>query len=43
MLDGDQIFLVAKKGGHVTCFWKAFDDGFCKKCHKLAIIVIKKI
>jgi hypothetical protein len=34
MSDGDQNFSIAKKGGHVTCFWKALDEGFCKRCHK---------
>jgi len=23
------------KGGHVTCFWKAFNKDFPKRCHKL--------
>jgi hypothetical protein len=28
---GDRKNSIAKKGGHVTCFWKAIDKGFPKK------------
>jgi hypothetical protein len=31
---GNQMFLVVEKGGHVKCFWKAFNEGFQNKCHK---------
>lgn len=34
--NGDQMFLVARKRGHVTCFWKTFNKGFPKRCHNLA-------
>jgi hypothetical protein len=31
-----------RKRGHVTCFWKAFDEGFLKQCHKQAFVATKK-
>ncbi len=35
MSNGDQRFLVTEKRGHVTCFWKPFDN-FLKRSHKWA-------
>jgi hypothetical protein len=36
-------FLVTKKGGHVTCFWKALNKDFPKRYHKLTFHGDQKI
>jgi hypothetical protein len=43
LLNGDQIFLIAKKGGHVICFWKALNKlkVFQKHMTHLLFVVTK--